>query len=111
MIIGIRLFHVLLNSKRIPVEVRLFLPTFNDGGWVCNFEIDWPDGEFASYAGGVDALQSIDMALQRVGVEFYMSPFHQAGLIEWHGEKQGYGFPVPKDARDLLVGYDKTYYG
>jgi hypothetical protein len=31
--------------------------------------------------------------------------------LRWGEPNQGYGFPVTKNARDLLVGYDKEFDG
>jgi hypothetical protein len=111
MVIGTRLFHVVTNGARIPVEVRLFQPQTDGRGWHCRYEIDWPDVPRASEAWGADALQAIELTLQKIGIEFYTSPWHEAGQIEWTGQGGGYGFPLPRNARDLLIGNDKTVYG
>jgi hypothetical protein len=39
-------------------------------------------------------------------VEVYASDHHREGRLMWFEAKQGYGFPVTKSLRDLLVGAD-----
>jgi hypothetical protein len=82
------------------------LPVAQGGGWLCRYEIDWPKGRTASSVGGSDAIQSIVAALQNIGIEIYTSDDHRSGHLTWHGSRQGYGFPVTANVRDLLVGDD-----
>ena len=88
------------------VAIRLFRPEENDGSWSCRYEIDWPNGKKASFAGGVDAIQSLFIALQKIGIEIYTSDHHKSGNLSWFGPGEGYGFPVTANVRDLLEGDD-----
>ena len=58
---------------------------------------------------GVDAVQALLFALQMIGAEVYTSSQHQSGRLEWLERGRGYGFPVPDNIRDLLVGDDKRF--
>ena len=61
-------------------------------------------------AEGEDALQSLTLALQMIGAELYTSTYHQDGALHAEGSEQGYGFPVPANVRDLLIGVDKMMF-
>jgi hypothetical protein len=95
-------------DKSVPI--RIYAPEF-DGGWRCRYEIGWPDGAWTSAAGGVDAVQALHLALQKIGTEIYFSEHHRSGALRWIEPGQGYGFPVPKDARDILIGEDQRFEG
>jgi hypothetical protein len=82
------------------------MPEEDDGSWWCRYEIEWPSGKKASAAAGVDSVQSIMLALQKIGVEVYTSDYHKSGSLTWIGSGRGYGFPVAANVRDLLVGDD-----
>jgi hypothetical protein len=78
---------------------------------MCRFEIGWPDGVVARHVEGVDAIQAVELALKAIGAEVYASPYHRAGTLVWELPGGGYGFPVARNLRDLLVGDDKTFDG
>lgn len=44
-------------------------------------------------------------------MELYVSPHHLAGDLKWEKSGDGYGFPVPKNGRDMLIGADKAFEG
>jgi hypothetical protein len=110
MLIGTRLLRAGISGGTVEVPVHLYLPVFSDRAWSCRFEIEWPDGTRSSEAWGIDALQAVHMAMQKIAAELYMSPYHKQGLLSW-GQAGGYGFPITKNGRDLLVGYDKEFDG
>ena len=88
------------------VPVRLFQPEQNDGAWICRYEIDWPNEKWSRFAAGVDSVQALILALQKIGVEIYTSSYHQSGSLRWLERQSEYGFPVPSNVRDLLSGDD-----
>ena len=106
MIIATRQLRIRTAYGDTNVEVRLFRPTQEDGTWVCNFEIDWPDITKKSYAAGADAFQAIFLALQTIGIQLYTSDYHASGALFWSESAGGYGFPHMSSLRDLLVGDD-----
>ncbi len=108
MIIGHRILKL---SNSVDVNVRIFLPVFQDGNWSCRYEIEWPDEMRASSGFGVDSMQAIYLTLQKIGHEIYMSEHHASGELAWSTVVAGYGFPVPRNDRDILVGDDKRFDG
>jgi hypothetical protein len=92
------------GNKEVPI--RLFQPEENDGTWVCRYEIDWPNRKWSSFAGGIDSIQALILALQKIGIEIYTSSYHLSQSVKWIEQKKGYGFPVTSNVRDLLVGDD-----
>ena len=56
-------------------------------------------------------MQALNLTLQKIGTELYMNPYHAAGELVWKGPGEGYGFPVPKNGRDFLIGFDKEFDG
>jgi hypothetical protein len=106
MVIATRCLKLRLPAEEIDISVRIFLPEVDNEGWRCAYEIDWPDGKRSSAAGGADSVQALFLALQKIGVEIYTSDYHRQGQLSWFEAHQGYGFPVAKNLRDLLVGGD-----
>lgn len=93
-------------SGEIDVPVRLFKPEESDGAWICRYEIEWPDQKHSGFAAGVDPIQALFLALQRIGVELYTSTHHETGSLKWSMSAKGYGFPIARNLRDLLIGDD-----
>lgn len=106
-----RILHVETDHGRQPVAIRVFQPLDTGFDWVCRYEIDWPEGTRQSSAHGVDGIQALHLALQKIGIDLYVSEAHKAGRLVWERWKGGYGFPVPKSARDMLVGDDRIFEG
>ncbi|MDR7037755.1 hypothetical protein J2X36_002506 [Methylobacterium sp. BE186] len=109
MLIATRILRLLGPVSTEDVAVRLYQPELEDGGWICRYAIGWPDGTHHGFAGGVDAVQALNLALQRVGFALHRSPHHAEGRLVWEKPGDGYGFPVPPSARDLLVGADRVF--
>ena len=78
---------------------------------MCRYEIGWPGQTRVSFAAGVDPVQAIYLMLQKIGMELYGSPYHASGDLKREKAGDGYGFPVPGNGRDLLIGSDKTFDG
>ena len=111
MLIGTRLLTVRhLGDERI-VPISLFLPEQVGQSWDCRYEIGWPDGPVKSFAGGNDAIAAIFAAIEKIGMELHMSRFHHERTMSWMQPWEGYGFPLPKGARDELIGDDQRFYG
>jgi len=51
--------------------------------------------------------------IQAIGTNLYTSDYHRSGRLRWGkpGDGYGYGYPVPKNIRNLLVGNDAAYEG
>ena len=106
MLIAHRCLTISGQSGDIEVPVRLFQPEENDSGWICRYEIDWPSRKKAHWAGGIDSIQAMILALQMIGAEIYTSGYHRSGALRWSEQTHGYGFPVARNIRDLLIGDD-----
>jgi hypothetical protein len=104
---SLKLVHA--NGPDVDVAVRIFAPESNGSDWSCQYEIDWPEGTRKGLAMGIDSVQALLFALEKVGVEIYTSDHHRSGKLMWHGPERGYGFPVPQNLRDLLVGDDAKF--
>jgi hypothetical protein len=111
MIIAKRNLAVRLPSGDNQVEISIHAPELQDGVWTCRYQIGWPNQNRASFAAGVDSIQALHLALQKIGMELYVSPYHLSGDLRWEKTGDGYGFPVPKNGRDMLVGADKSFEG
>src|SRR5262245_3521257 len=109
MVIATRILKLRNVNRDIQIPVRIFAPEQEDASWSCKFEVDWPDGMVTMSAGGVDAVQALDLALKMIGAQIYASDHHASGNLMWEAPGKGYGFPVGKNIRDLLVGDDKKY--
>lgn len=106
MIIANRSLKLCHMHSEIEVLVRVYAPEFRDDDWSCKYEIGWPQGTREGCAFGIDSAQALFVALQKIGTEIYASDYHQSGNLMWSERARGYGFPVPQNLRDLLVGED-----
>jgi hypothetical protein len=91
------------------ITVRVSWPIEDKSAWSCEWEIQWPNRKRANSARGIDGIQAITNALQMIGSEIYCSEEHKAGGLSWSEKWIGYGFPVPSNIRNLLVGNDKEF--
>jgi Domain of unknown function (DUF6968) len=110
MIIASRSLVLRDNNRSVEMPVRIHAPEKARVDWICRFEIEWPEGRVERWGTGVDAVQSLWIALQMIGTEIYTSQWHEAGQLVWLEPGRGYGFPVPNNIRDLLVGDDKKFF-
>ena len=111
MFIAERVLNAELPDGTKQVTIGIYAPRNADGMNICEYMIEWPEGERKSYAAGVDLVQALHLALQKIGLEIYASAYHKSGILCWEKPGQGYGFPIPKNGRDLLVGEDKIFEG
>jgi hypothetical protein len=108
MVIATRILR-LRDDAASEIPVRIFAPVQSDYRWECYFEIGWPHGLQRKYAAGEDAVQALDHALKLVGTLLYTSDLHESGRLMWFEPGRGYGFPVPHNIRDMLVGDDARF--
>jgi len=110
MVIANRSLKLRLGSNDVEVPVRIYAPVANGVDWTCHYEIGWPEGTRKSYAAGIDAVQALHLAFQKIGVDIYTSRHHESKTLSWKKSGRGYGFPVPNNIRDLLEGDDAKYF-
>jgi hypothetical protein len=99
------------DGAKVHVPVKLYAPEGSGKHWGCRFTIDWPTGIQVGAGYGVDRMQAIILTLQMIGAHLYFSDYHKTGRLYFEKQGSGYGFPVPKNARDMLVGDDRTFEG
>ena len=105
------LFVKLVDGSDHRTEIRIFQPEKDDADWRCRYEIDWPNGTRVSAGHGVDSAQALFVSMQKIGAELYTSSYHRENRLRFEAPGKGYGFPVPKPMRDLLVGDDLYFEG
>lgn len=110
MVIAKRLLTLRQSAGAVEIPVTVFRPVADNGSWKCDYEIGWPEGKWSSAAWGYDSIQSIVLALQKMGFEIYASEHHKSGRLAWEKAGTGYGFPVPHNARDMLIGDDAKFF-
>jgi len=108
MIIATRLLK-LRDQPGVEIPINIFAPEWDGASWSCRWEIHWPDHQRNMAATGVDSVQALFLALQMIGADIYTSDYHKSGELVWKIPARGYGFPVPRNLRDLLVGDDEVY--
>ncbi len=109
--IGKRILTLTTSTGETDVAVILEAPQQAGGYWICRYEIGWPGRTKRFEARGDYALQANYLTLQRIGAELYASKYHTAGQLRWGRAGGGYGFPVPKTIRNMLIGEDKILDG
>jgi hypothetical protein len=109
MLIATRVLTLRTAERNVDVPVRIFAPEEDAGAWRCRYEIDWPEGTYASAGWGADAVQAIVLTLQKIGCDLYVSGYHERGELVWQRPGNGFGFPVPPNARDWLEGEDAVF--
>ncbi|EKS35156.1 hypothetical protein HMPREF9696_02428 [Afipia clevelandensis ATCC 49720] len=100
----------LTDTPAVSIEVRVFAPVQEDIDWSCTVAIDWPNGTWERKVFGIDAIQSIELALRMIGTELYASDYHKTGRLMWLKPGGGYGFPVPKTIHNMLIGEDRDFF-
>jgi hypothetical protein len=111
MIAGTRTLTIATPTGPKPVQITMYLPVQKETDWECAYEIDWPDGPVSSFAAGNDAIAAMHATIEKIGMEVYMSRYHHERSMWWLKPWVGYGLPLPKGARDLLIGHDQEFYG
>lgn len=110
MIIATRTLTLRDPKGEVRIPIRIQTPRPDGAAWMCGYEIEWPHGTWKSAAAGVDAVQALVLALQKIGTELYASEYHRSGRLMWGNPTQGYGFPLPGNARDMLKGDDARFF-
>lgn len=109
MLIASRVLKLRRLDGVADVAVRIYAPVEDAGSWFCRYEIDWPERSSDRTIFGVDAMQSLVLALQMIGFEIYTSAYHEAGELYFDRPGEGYGFPVLAPYRSMLQGEDAKY--
>ncbi|WP_299643999.1 hypothetical protein [Devosia sp.] len=89
------------------MEVLIEGPRERRGYWMCSYKIGWPEGAKVAEARGADGVQALYLAMEAIALNLYGSEYHRSGELYWQKPGKGYGFPMPKPARDDLIGDDR----
>jgi hypothetical protein len=95
-VIAIREFY-LLGGGVVTVVIGKPEKFPNADEYFCPYQITGIKRSNIRYAGGVDAVQALVLALKMVGADLYSSDEAQSGALTWNGsvEKGDLGFPQP----------------
>jgi len=94
-IIALRKLY-LTGEKDKTIAVSIGKPQqFPDSqDYYCPFQITGIGSEKIKYAGGVDAIQAIQLAFDMIGVDLYVLNKENNGRIRWEADRKGsLGFP------------------
>lgn len=94
---------MLAGSRRIIIFLGKPEKFPDSDDYYCPYQIIGLGAEKVRYAGGIDAVQALQLALNMIGADLYTSAESKNGELSWEGGKKGeLGFPVPDTIRDLL---------
>lgn len=108
--IATRMLKLKDGASQANVSIDIFAPEKDGDAWMCRYDIRWPRETWSSSASGFDSTQALVLVLQKIGSDLYASDYHKSGQLFWDRSGNGYGFPVPHNARGDLVGDDKKYF-
>lgn len=93
----------LADGKKVTVTIGKPEKFPDSEDYYCSYQIIGMGNERVRYAGGIDSIQALLLALNMVGADLYTSDEAKTGVLSWKGgEKGNLGFPVPDTLRDLL---------
>ncbi|WP_374990368.1 DUF6968 family protein [Sphingosinicella sp. LHD-64] len=99
-----------LRSKDgVRINVYISEPYLHDESneeYWCKYVIDWGSERKVRYAIGIDSVQSLCLAMKKIGTDLYTSELYRSGSLVWDGgmQERDLGFPVPDVIRDLASG-------
>lgn len=108
MIIANRTLSYRSGASDIAIPINIHAPVEADRCWECRFEIHWPNEKSTKVVRGLDGMQALYLAMQRIAVEVYGSEYHQTGTLRWQKAGSGYGFPIIKASYGDLIGEDRV---
>ena len=102
--VGVQIATRELQASGRKITVVIGKPEmFPDGvNFYCPYQIVGIGNERVRYAGGVDAVQALQLAMQMIGAELYTSQEAQSKQLSWVDDTGNLGFPVPDVLQDLV---------
>jgi hypothetical protein len=89
------------RGRRVIVKIGKPRKFRGDDSYFCPFEIHGLATSGIRYAGGVDPVQALELAMKIIGVTLYISNESKAGKLTWLGDRN-LGFPVTDNCLDLV---------
>ncbi|MEJ0009448.1 MAG: hypothetical protein WDN72_02320 [Alphaproteobacteria bacterium] len=99
-----------MNGGKVTITIAKPQKFPDSKDYYCCYNIAGIGNEKIKYAGGVDAIQALELALKQIGTDLYTSPHARAGDLHWFGSRN-LGFPVPDTIKDLLPPKDDIQKG
>jgi hypothetical protein len=85
------------NQNSSYVEVLVYLPVKDQEDYRCKYEIKERDSIVKEgYALGVDSMQALTLALQKLGADILFSNEGKEQKLFWNGQNQDLGLLLPK---------------
>jgi hypothetical protein len=78
------------------IEVLLYSPVEDGQDYRCKYEIKEQDQLRESYAIGVDSLQALILALQKLGADITFSEYGKARRLYWNNQNDDLGLLLPR---------------
>ncbi len=89
------------NSVNVLVGVPDRFPD-SEHDYYCPYQILGLQDERVRYAAGIDSIQAIMLALERIGIDLYTSEEYKDGRLKSQSHKKGdLGFPLPDGLSDI----------
>lgn len=82
-----------------PVVCRFLRPVLDEGDYRCDIELDWPQSGIARHAYGVDEVQALLLAMQRVHLDLLTARENSGTDVAWLGGRS-LCLPIPAAARE-----------
>lgn len=98
-------------SGDVEIAIVVSEPIQGERDWSCAYEIGWPDHPRRGFGYGIDSTQAMLLTMQAIGTDIYTSDYHLSGRLRWEISGKGYGYPVPRTIKHLLVGDDAFVFG
>lgn len=96
----------LKSDASVVITARVYRPLMDGDDFRCDYSIDWPGKSENGKAFGVDSVQALLLAIQRVGVDVYCSDYVKNSDMIWLEEGRGFGLVLPSNLADLYRGDD-----
>jgi hypothetical protein len=93
----------LTPGEKVVVIIGQPRPFPDCDDFFCPFKVEGLGHGRVIRAGGVDAIQALELALRMIGAVLYTSEEYKDGRLTWEGGTNGsLGFPVPANIRVIL---------
>ena len=103
-IIATRELDLAGSEEKLTVSIGIPKKFPDSSDYFCPFEIRRLRSGKVSYAGGIDGIQALLLALKKIGAELYTSEEAKSGALLWKGARKGnLGFPVPDSLSDIVT--------
>jgi hypothetical protein len=94
-----------VGGKPSVIAVKIGNPKKLSGhdDYKCENQICGLKNNNIKHACGIDSLQALMLALERVGAEIYTYQDHKDGRLRWAGDESGLlGLPIPNNIEDII---------